>query len=462
MYLPLGVDFLKAWDVQRFLPDKKVASSASEEARRIKRNIARRHLETICRHEEDLLGRVDGDFVDDIYNQLGLPMPMLQPRSTRAKDKGTHDTGAVRDRGADYKAIQLVRSKFHPARTAREQALADLAQLEKQEIEKWMKNVADWGQPASDCGVTRVERAPLDDGMDKNPDAKSDTDYEWPDDDGRQAQWGGSDESDESDESDPRADEAESHQIDGSEGNRTADDIQFECPACDFTSGIPTPPSSAASTPPPSPIICKRELTTDTKRSSKDLDKPSPSPPNITQELAVLLNDKKLLTVYLAGIDEGIKEARKSKAEKDAIREKALQCHTSPIQRPTRAQGQDGKRAREQSRELEEEKPLRWFEYEKMHIYDESSGKWELTMERRGRCYKLDRASDTETLDGMEAKPEELRVGTQDWSTERVPDWAGATGSGWYDQCCQTGSVIFDPVSTPSRPLSRRVAIWGV
>lgn len=441
MYLPLGTNLLKAWDISHIQPDKRVAPSASVEARKIKRGIARRHLEHLCRYEEELFKRVDHDAVDAIYNQLGLPMPM--PVKAMDKEKRNKGTDAVTEsqHNADYEMIQLARSRFHPVKEIREQAAANLVLIERQEIEKWKKNAADWGTATAYCdvlGTTDVNDSEWtgDDLVDNSNDT-SDADSEWPDDDD-------SDEKEEEEEEDQAQwvedecsrDEAEDQQIASSETHQATDDKPYECATCDLFSGFTTPPPSEMSSPPSSRIFAMGKPISDTVCSGNSQEDPSEKSSHATNELAMVLNDKRILVVYLDSIEKGIKEARKTKAEKNIEREKARQYYAGPLQRPKQARGQGRRREREERQgPAEEEKPLRWFEYEKTHIYNDLSSQWELTVERRGRNYRLARETSTEAPDRTKEKTRTLGlgVGNEDWDTDTVPDWAGASGPGWFD-----------------------------
>lgn len=142
----------------RIPPNERVASAVSEEARRIKHGTTRRHLESLCRYEEELFNRVDSDAVEDIYNRLGLQMPsplsMPQPQPAKAMDEeNSNDTGTVRKRDADYKTIQSARSIFHPVKDVREQALANLVLLDEQEMDRLKQYTADWGATITDCDI---------------------------------------------------------------------------------------------------------------------------------------------------------------------------------------------------------------------------------------------------------------------------------------------------------------------
>lgn len=250
----------------------------------------------------------------------------------------------------------------------------------------------------------------------------SDADAEWPVHNEHQTRW---------EESDMSGYEAEGQQMDDS-GNLQAveGDLSDEID-CQFCLSHLTPLLETSS-PQSSPTFSECEPTFEAEYSGTDQEGPSKKPSPAIEQLAMVLNDKKLLEVYLAGIDERIKEARRTKARKNADRKATGQYYAGSTQRSKRARGQNGKREWEQSQELVEEKRLRWFEYEKMHVYDESSGKWELTVERRGWSYRLARASDTEPLDQTRGNTKKPVVGNEDWATYTVPNWAVATGPGWF------------------------------
>lgn len=444
MYLPLGVNLLKAWDVPRIQPDKRVAPSASEEARKIKRGITKRHLESLCRYEEDLFHRVDRGSVEAIYNISGLPVPVeAKEEDKKGKNKDTATgTGTLRKHDADYKTIQSARSRFHPVKTVREQAAANLVLVEKQEIEEWRKVAANWETTTAYCDIMDPEESYLSGWTEDSSNGNSDTDSEWWDSEDDEVE----EDDDEQDEhaqwedSFSSGDETEGQQISSTEHHGAENFRHSDCAACDLLVGLPTSAPSEMSHPTLAHSFAKAELISDTVCSNTDQESPSEEPPHrkpplATEELAMVLNDKMILNVYLSKVEEGIKEARKTKAEKNADREKARQYYAGPTERPGQLQGWDRLREREEGQgPIVGEKPLRWFEYENLHIYNELSGKWELTVERRGRNYRLTRASDTETLDCTKEEMKTLGVGNQDWLTDTVPEWVGATGSGWFDK----------------------------
>ncbi|KUI62807.1 hypothetical protein VP1G_09920 [Cytospora mali] len=433
MYIPLGVNFLNAWNVPQIQPDRRVASPASHETRKIKRGITKRYLKALCCYEEELLKQVNHNIVETFYNQLGLPMAQPKPVNAENKDQdedkdeergNVTGAGTVSEHNADYRTIQLARSRFHPVKEVREQAAANLVIMDRQEMEEWMENTANWAATAENCDNTGNNVVPMRRWMDNNnsvdnSDGNSGADSEWPDDYEDQAQW---------DESDSSGIETEDEEIASSEDHQDQDYKPHDCADCSIHFSLPSPLPSELESPPTSSVtLSKREPTPTTEYSSTGQEESDKRVSTVIENLAMVLNDKRILTVYLAGIEEGIKEARKIKAGKGADRGKAGQ-------RPTKAQRQNGKREREDNQKLsEEEEPLRWFEFEKIHVYDESSGQWALTVERRGRNYRLARASDTGALDRMTEKIKNLGIGNQDWNTGTVPEWADATGSGWFD-----------------------------
>ncbi|ROV87961.1 hypothetical protein VMCG_10667 [Cytospora schulzeri] len=439
MYHPLGANLLKAWDISHIQPDKRVASSASVEARKIKCSIAKRHLECLCRYEEKLLSRVDQDVVNAIYNQRGMPVPVPIEDRDKDKDKDKEEggrnngTGTLRQHDADYQTIQSARSRFHPVKEVREQAATNLMMMEMQEIEKWNKDAANWGTATAyrDIGGTTYfnegERT------DNNPAGNSndilDTDLEWSyakddEEEEYQAQWV---------EGESTRDK-EDQQITTSESEQDTDDTLSKCSTCDFLLRLPNMPPSEMSRPPTSPNPAKREPICDTVYQGTGQEEHSKTYFHATNDLVMVLDDKSILSVYLDSIEEGIKEARKNRTERKSDREKARKYCAGPIWRPRKAREQNRQQEPEERRgPAEEESSLRWFEYEKMHLYNGLSGQWELTVERRGRDYGLTRAADTETQDCTEEKTKDLSVGNQDWNTDTMPDWAGATRSGWFD-----------------------------
>lgn len=432
MYLPLEVNPFKTWYIHRIGPDKRVAPSASEEARKVKRGIARRHLKSLGRFEEELLQDVGTEAVDAIYNRLGLSVPESVPEPETVEDGNKKEannfrasvTGTMRQNGVDYKTIQLARSRFHPVESVREQAAANLVLVEQQEAEEWKKNAANWGTTTTYCDIMDSEEAYLSGWTDDDPfyesDDSWDTDLEWSDvekdeddnEDDENARW--------EETKSPWVEEEDQAQLAGSEYHSAVDIKPSDYAVCDPFVGFPTP------TPPPPEIF--------SPPSSHNLSRSSKTPSNAADELVMVLNDKIILNAYLSNLEEGIREARKTKPEKDADRRRASQYYSGPKKRPGQTQGWETQREREGGREhAEGETSLRWYEYEDMHIYNESSGQWELTVERRGRNYRLARASDTKTLNSTKGRTEDSTLGNQDWNTDMVPNWTGATGSGWFD-----------------------------
>ncbi|KUI63908.1 hypothetical protein VM1G_10731 [Cytospora mali] len=428
MYTPLGVNFLNAWNVPQIQPDKRVASPASHETRKIKRGITKRYLKALCCYEEELLKQVNHDIVETLYNQLGLPMARPKPMNAGNKDKDEDKergnvTGTVSEHNTDYRTIQLARSRFHPVKEVREQAAANLVIMDRQEVEEWMENTANWAGTAENYENTGTNGVSMrrwtdNNNLVDNSNINSGADSDWPDDYEGQAQW---------DESDSSGIETKDEEIASSEDHQDEDYKPHDCADCSINFSLPSALPSEMESPTSSVTLSKRESTPTTEYSSTGQEGSDKRVSTVIESLAMVLNDKKILTVYLAGIEEGIKEARKIKTGKGAGRGKA-------VQRATKAQRHNGNWEREDNQKLsEEEEPLRWFEFEKMHVYDESSGQWALTVERRGRNYRLARASDIVTLDRMTEKIKSLVIGNQDWNTGTVPEWATATGPGWFN-----------------------------
>lgn len=407
MYIPLGVDLHKVWDVPRVQPDSRLAPSASIEARKIKRGITRMHLESLRRYEKELLQRFDRNSVEVIYNRSGLPMPVEPKDENRKggnKDIATN-TGTLRKHDADYKAIQSARSRFHPVKAVREQAAANLVLLEKQEMEEWKRKAEDWVTTtvySDTCSDMDAEGSCRGGWTDDNSDDLSDTDSAWSDvDDDR-------DSDDDDDKNDEHAqwekgissgDETEDLKIANSESHGAVNLEPSEHAACDLLVGLPAPTQSETTSPRLAHSLARHELISDTRNSSTDQEKSIEDHSHAAEKLAFLLNDKRMLNVYLSKLEEGIKEAWKSKAQRDTDRENARQYYAGPTKRPEQARRWDRQwEPEEGQRPAGEEMPLRWFECESMHIYNELSGQWEVTVERRGRDYRLARASDTETL----------------------------------------------------------------
>lgn len=408
MYRPLGVDLSRRWTIPWIQPDERVAASATEEARKIKREIARKHLEDLCRHEQALFKLVDREAAEDIYSRLNLEMPTQTPPpvssdSSQDGDRGdSNNCSPPTTHDADHELVLLARSKFHPDQSAREQAAEGLVLIDKQKIEEWTNT-------AANCNTVDTEVTATN--SDDNPDAAFDwfIDYE------QQTQW----------EDSTLAENKEDDQWDDEPEEYSATDHDlYACIACEPHSDLPTPPPSEMSSVPSSPTLSMNMPSHDTRCPDSDTEEASKAASHPIDELAMVLNDKKALTTYLAGIDEGITKARRTKAEKAADREKFRQRYARPAQR-WRGPGQ----------QLAEDKALPWFEFEKMHLYDEASGEWELTVERQGQDYMLARASDVESLDQTtKDMPRKPAVEDLDWNTDTVPSWTSATGSGWFDK----------------------------
>ena len=398
MYHPLGVHFLQTWNVPWIQPDERVAASATEEARKVKRDIARRHLASLCHHEEELLKLVDRDVVRDIYSQLGLEMPTPMPVPGQAEEgENSKCIDVLGGHDADYETVLLARSRFHPDQKVREEAVTSLALLGRQDMEEWKTTAADWGATAADCGVISTEETPTNSGD------NLDIDSDWVDNQEQQCQW--------QDSALPEnEDETESQQSIGCEEDQVADDELSACFVRERHPDLPTPPPSEMFSAPSSPTSSLRNDAL-----------PDMATHCAIEELTTVLNDKKVLTIYLASIDEGIRRVRKTKAEKDADKEMASQLYARPVQRERR-QGPAGEEA------------LSWFEYEKMHLYDDASGMWQLTVERRGRDYLLARASDPETLSPTKRPSKTPAADNMDWNMGAAPAWAGVSSSGWFDK----------------------------
>ncbi|KKY29282.1 hypothetical protein UCDDA912_g10797 [Diaporthe ampelina] len=322
MYVPLRVE-AHFWFRPRTELDSRLKPSPSIQALKVVRDTNRKHLKFIAQHEEKLLQRIDPEYVNHIYMQFGLSPP--EPDDYSYSDSGNEDVEPYRRGDLEPITVVGLRSHHHPIAQVRAEALATWQSMRKHYYDNLQPAgvgssscVVQNGNALSEAGIwinqeTTGSEEPTESSTSPSlSSSASDCDNEYA---GGDIQWDmhGSIWSD----GEGDTDSLDEHRSDLfpalSEGDH-------------WLTELPTPPPSDTHSPAPSPVLAEGQLapTAGTCDPNPSTGYPASVVSDlVAEELSQVLNDKRILEVFLDGIVKRIKESYMSRSEKEA--EKAVE-----------------------------------------------------------------------------------------------------------------------------------------
>ncbi|KAL1860293.1 hypothetical protein Daus18300_009348 [Diaporthe australafricana] len=313
MYVPLGVQ-AQFWFAPRLETDNRSGPSPSVQALKLVRETNKKHLRFLAQHEQKLLQHIDPDDANDVYAQYGMKRP--EPGDDPCPDSSNKDDEPYRRGDLEPITVVGLRSHHHPVPEVRAQAFATWKEMKAhyydnqpqaatQATSSWVVQTDD---AFSEAGTWTTQEASTSDWQTDWSAPDSCSASEWGDDDLHRA-WSDSE------------DDAES-----SDGNQFG-----QVPALpgseDWPAELPTPPVSEICSPPSSPVLSDGQPTPAIFVSDPDPSTNSLASKGLRlsarEELAQVLNDRRIMETCLDVIVKRIKNSSMTKADKE--KEKAAQ-----------------------------------------------------------------------------------------------------------------------------------------
>lgn len=339
MYVPLRVEAW-FWFRPRMELDSRLSPSPSIQALRIVRDTNKKHLGFIAQQEKKLLQQIDPEDASQIYMQFGLNQP--EPGEDPLSKSSDEDVESYRIDDLLPITIVGLRSHHHPVAQIRAQALETWRTM-KEDFYKNQQQAADSASSSwvvqndnafSEAAVWTVQEIPdgedlLDSSISASGSASaSDCDKEYAGDD------------DHDDEDDPWGFRGSNWSDGEDETNSLGEQCSGlfpELPGGDHRlSGLPTPPPSDKASPPASPVLPESQPepvagSSDQVPSTNNSSVTDDSGLGAREELSQVLNDRKIMEVFLERIVKRIKESYMSRSEKEA--EKAYESQKNRVSR---------------------------------------------------------------------------------------------------------------------------------